>query len=67
MEEIPTPDLAVPYAAPMLANTNAEVTPINPKKGAEAGQVSISTLMVFEDHTKRTSTNFSKGREIENQ
>jgi len=30
----------------MLANTKAEVTPINPKKGAEAGQVSISTDMI---------------------
>jgi hypothetical protein len=46
MEEIPTPDLAVPYAAPILANTRAEVTPINPKKGADAGHVSISTLMI---------------------
>eukprot|EP00527_Entomoneis_sp_CCMP2396_P003568 CAMPEP_0198151384 /NCGR_PEP_ID=MMETSP1443-20131203/55513_1 /TAXON_ID=186043 /ORGANISM="Entomoneis sp., Strain CCMP2396" /LENGTH=68 /DNA_ID=CAMNT_0043817029 /DNA_START=157 /DNA_END=363 /DNA_ORIENTATION=- len=46
MEEIPTPDLAVPYAAPMLAKTKAAVTPIKPKNGAEAGQVSISTLMI---------------------
>ena len=29
MEEIPTPGLAVPYAAPMFANTNALVTPMN--------------------------------------
>jgi hypothetical protein len=46
IEEIPTPDFAVPYAAPMLAKTRAEVTPMNPKKGAEAGHVSISTLMI---------------------
>jgi hypothetical protein len=32
--------LAVPYAAPILANTNADVTPMNPKKGALAGHVS---------------------------
>jgi hypothetical protein len=31
----------------MLAKTRALVTPINPKKGAEAGQVSISTLMMI--------------------
>ena len=30
----------------MLAKTSALVTPMNPKKGALAGQVSISTLMV---------------------
>jgi hypothetical protein len=30
----------------MLAKTRAEVTPIKPKKGAEAGHVSISTLMI---------------------
>jgi hypothetical protein len=50
IEEIPTPLLAVPYAAPILAKTKAEVTPIKPKKGAEAGHVSISTdisLIVF--------------------
>jgi hypothetical protein len=50
IEEIPTPLFAVPYAAPILANTKAEVTPMNPKKGAEAGHVSISTdisLAVF--------------------
>jgi hypothetical protein len=46
MDEIPTPDLAVPYAAPTLANTRAEVTPIKPKKGAEAGQVSIAVDMI---------------------
>jgi hypothetical protein len=46
MEEMPTPLFAVPYAAPILAKTRAEVTPIKPKNGAEAGQVSISTDMV---------------------
>jgi hypothetical protein len=46
MEEIPTPDFAVPYAAPMFAKTKALVTPMKPKKGAEAGHVSISTLMI---------------------
>ena len=33
--EIPTPALAVPYAAPKQANTIAEVQPIAPKKGCE--------------------------------
>lgn len=33
MAEIPTPDLAVPYAAPKQVKTMAEVQPIAPKKG----------------------------------
>ena len=32
MEQIPTPALALPYAAPRLAKINAEATPIYPKK-----------------------------------
>jgi hypothetical protein len=38
----------------MLANTKAAVTPMNPKKGALAGHVSISTLMTVRslDYTK---------------
>jgi hypothetical protein len=31
----------------MLAKTKADVTPIKPKNGAEAGHVSISTLMIY--------------------
>lgn len=31
--EIPTPDFAVPYAAPKHVKTMAEVHPITPKKG----------------------------------
>jgi hypothetical protein len=31
--EIPTPDLAVPYAAPKQVKTMADVQPIAPKKG----------------------------------
>ena len=33
-EDIPTPLLAVPYAAPKLAKTKALATPIYPKKAA---------------------------------
>ena len=33
MAEIPTPDLAVPYAAPKQVNTIADVQPIAPKNG----------------------------------
>lgn len=33
MAEMPTPDLAVPYAAPKQVKTMAEVQPIAPKKG----------------------------------
>jgi hypothetical protein len=36
MLAIPTPDLAVPYAAPTHENTNALAAPINPKNGATA-------------------------------
>ena len=38
--EIPTPDLAVPYAAPKQVKTIAEVHPIAPKKGC-------GTLLAF--------------------
>jgi len=34
MEAMPTPDFAVPYAAPMHENTRADMAPMNPKKGA---------------------------------
>jgi hypothetical protein len=33
MAQIPTPDLAVPYAAPKQVNTIAAVHPIAPKNG----------------------------------
>jgi hypothetical protein len=33
MAEIPTPDFAVPYAAPKQVNTMADVQPIAPKNG----------------------------------
>ena len=36
MLAIPTPDFAVPYAAPTHENTNADAAPINPKNGATA-------------------------------
>jgi len=32
MEQIPTPALALPYAAPRLAKIRAEATPMYPKK-----------------------------------
>mmetsp|Transcript_124675 Transcript_124675/g.323898 ORF Transcript_124675/g.323898 Transcript_124675/m.323898 type:complete len:81 (+) Transcript_124675:356-598(+) len=35
MDEMPTPDFAVPYAAPKFAKTIAEVTPMKPKKAEE--------------------------------
>eukprot|EP01083_Nonionella_stella_P300018 1022073_1 len=35
---IPTPLLAVPYAAPRFENTRATVTPMKPKKGADTSQ-----------------------------
>jgi hypothetical protein len=33
MEQIPTPDLAVPYAAPKQVKTMADVQPMAPKNG----------------------------------
>ena len=44
IEEIPTPDLAVLYAAPRLAKTIAEVTPIKPKKAEEGSQTAIGIV-----------------------
>ena len=38
MAEIPTPDFAVPYAAPKQVKTMAEVHPIAPKNGCKYGQ-----------------------------
>ena len=32
MEQMPTPALALPYAAPRLAKMSAEATPMYPKK-----------------------------------
>jgi hypothetical protein len=42
--EIPTPDLAVPYAAPKQVKTIAEVQPIAPKKGYRETSVYHSLL-----------------------
>jgi hypothetical protein len=47
IDAIPTPDLAVPYAAPILAKHNAAVTPMNPKNGADVGHVSYDTVDIF--------------------
>jgi len=42
MAEIPTPDFAVPYAAPKHVKTMADVQPMAPKKGAYTGQRSVA-------------------------
>ena len=41
MAAMPTPDLAVPYAAPIEEKTSAAAAPINPKNGAVASPVSV--------------------------
>lgn len=41
MAEIPTPDFAVPYAAPKQVKTMAEVQPMAPKKGYSITNVSL--------------------------
>ena len=46
IDEIPTPDFAVPYAAPILAKHKAAVTPMKPKNGAEVGHVSYDTVIL---------------------
>merc|ERR1719424_2122534 len=42
MEAMPTPDLAVPYAAPKFAKTIADVTPMKPKKADDGSQTCFS-------------------------
>ncbi len=42
MAQIPTPDLAVPYAAPKQVKTMAEVHPMAPKNG----YVSVSLIIL---------------------
>lgn len=46
MEEMPTPDLAVPYAAPRFANTIADVTPMKPKNDDEGSHGAIGRVGV---------------------
>mmetsp|Transcript_124087 Transcript_124087/g.347497 ORF Transcript_124087/g.347497 Transcript_124087/m.347497 type:complete len:92 (-) Transcript_124087:2-277(-) len=50
MDEMPTPDFAVPYAAPKFAKTIAEVTPMKPKKADDGshGCMALSVLARFE-------------------
>ena len=53
------PDFAVPYAAPRLAKTSAEVTPMNPKNadegshGCMAGSVKGSSHKIAWSHEAR--------------
>lgn len=46
MAEIPTPDLAVPYAAPKQVKTIADVQPIAPKNGYSSISISSSICVV---------------------
>jgi hypothetical protein len=43
MEQIPTPDLAVPYAAPRLAKIMALETPMKPKKAELGSQGAVNS------------------------
>lgn len=47
MAEIPTPDFAVPYAAPKQVKTMADVHPIAPKKGWYEVSVSWTGCLIF--------------------
>ena len=51
MAEIPTPDLAVPYAAPKHVKTMADVQPIAPKKGCCQGSVKLPAVIMFFPHS----------------
>jgi len=46
IDDTPTPDLAVPYAAPRFAKMSATAAPMKPKNGAEGGQSGLSTMML---------------------
>jgi hypothetical protein len=49
MAAIPTPDLAVPYAAPKQVKTMADVQPIAPKNGCGLGQLVVLDRTSKED------------------
>ena len=51
MAEIPTPDLAVPYAAPKHVKTMADVQPMAPKKGCCQGSVKLPAVIIFYAHS----------------
>lgn len=51
MAEIPTPDLAVPYAAPKQVKTMADVQPIAPKKGCCQGSVKLLAVIILVPHS----------------
>lgn len=53
MAEIPTPDLAVPYAAPKHVKTMADVQPIAPKNGCCERSVIPSAVMILYPHPWR--------------
>lgn len=44
MAQTPTPDLAVPYAAPKQVKTMAAVQPMAPKNGCNSHQYDISNV-----------------------
>ena len=51
MAEIPTPDLAVPYAAPKHVKTMADVQPMAPKKGCCQVSVKLPAVIIFYAHS----------------
>jgi hypothetical protein len=55
MEQMPTPDLAVPYAAPKHVKTMADVQPMAPKNGCSVSVMEVQLLRsltgVGSDHT----------------
>eukprot|EP00409_Alexandrium_fundyense_P007217 CAMPEP_0195046908 /NCGR_PEP_ID=MMETSP0347-20130606/30275_1 /TAXON_ID=2932 /ORGANISM="Alexandrium fundyense, Strain CCMP1719" /LENGTH=65 /DNA_ID=CAMNT_0040075011 /DNA_START=24 /DNA_END=221 /DNA_ORIENTATION=- len=48
IEEMPTPDLAVPYAAPIFAKTMALLTPSIPQKDEDGSHLAISSIVAAE-------------------
>jgi hypothetical protein len=62
MAQIPTPDLAVPYAAPKQVKTMADVHPMAPKNGYENNQYDDFDDMEVGARHGAEPRNASKGR-----
>ena len=54
MDAMPTPDFAVPYAAPMQLNTSALVAPMKPKNGATSSLDDIAARRVSAESAKES-------------
>lgn len=54
MREMPTPKFALPFAAPKLAKSMAEVSPMKPKKAEDRSHWCMAlALFVAQSHASR--------------